>query len=55
MNDAALHERLAAALDRAEKAAAALKAERDRARDRAEAALAAGDAAVAVLDTLLAA
>lgn len=49
-----LLDRLAAALDRAEAAAAALKTGRDRAEARAAAALAAGDHAVAALDVLLA-
>ncbi len=48
-----MHEAIDAALTRAEAAAAALRADRDRARARAEAFAAAGDRAVAALDTLL--
>ncbi len=57
--DAATHERpvvdrIGAALDRAETAAVALRADRDRAMARATAALAAGDEAVAAFDALVA-
>ena len=50
----AMLDRLAAALDRAEAAAAALRADRDRAAARAAAALAAGERTLAALDALLA-
>jgi len=49
-----MRERIDAALDRAEAAAAALRADRDRAREQAAAFAAAGDRAVAALDSLLA-
>ncbi len=52
--EAPLLDRLAAALARAETAAAALRADRDRAAAQAAAALTAGDRAVAALDALLA-
>lgn len=59
MADAMVHERqileqIAAALDRAEAAAAALRAHRDRAEARATRLDAAGTEAVAALDALLA-
>ncbi len=53
MRERPVLDRIAAALDRAEAAAAALRDERDRAADRAGAAIAAGDRAVAALDALL--
>ncbi len=53
MRERPVLDRIAAALDRAEAAAAALRDERDRAGDRAGAAIAAGDRAVAALDALL--
>jgi len=54
VTDATMRERIDAALDRAEAAAAALRADRDRARGQAAAFAAAGDRAVAALDSLLA-
>ena len=53
MADAMILERIAAALDRAETAAAALRADRDRAEARARQLDAAGIEAVAALDALL--
>ncbi len=54
MTDATMLERIAAALDRAEAAAGALRADRDRAARQAAAFASAGDNAVAALDALLA-